>query len=169
MPEVVYLIVAGVAVILIVVGFFVVKYITKSGNVKQLEEQVSALSEILKEKEKESKLATALDMLLSADGIQELVKDGCLAFADTITEKLDKTKLSEKTISNLELKTDLSTCLTQKMFDALKILLAETGNVGALNELSNAPETAVLERLEVENAKMRAALGEEAVNSLLKG
>lgn len=167
-PDTIYLLVAGAIIVIVVVAFFIVKYISKSGNVKQLQEQVTALAEMLKEKEKESKLGQALDVLLNQDGLQDLVKCGYETFSNEIKKHIDDTRMSDETVGTLLTKTDIATALLQKEFDALKIILAESGNIGAINELANAPETAVLERLEFENAKLKHALGEDAVKKLLQ-
>lgn len=163
-PEKIYIIVAVALILLLTAFYFVGKYVTKSGKVKSLSEQVKALASMVDVADKDKAKYKELVEVLSKDGIEGVIDKACAKLEDSLLKNL---KLDSETISALLLKADINTAYAEKIVEAFKILAQDAGKTAMLNELSSCPETSVVARLELENAKMKNALGEDAVAKIL--
>ena len=156
-----------ISLIVLVGGIFVVfiiKYISKKRKIAKDSVEKQALADeaqvYKKQVEEYSKLLETLSKSNFADVIEKSIKE----LEDDIFNNL---KLDKETVGKLLKSIDIETTLIQHIVNALKVVCAKSGLTGALNELSTAPETAILEQKEYENAKLKEALGEEAVKKIL--
>ena len=159
-------VVVGLAIIVLAIIVYVAGIIIKDkSKIKQLKEQVLVTIESGKASDEEKATYKALVSALSPEEIEKTVKKACEEVEKNI---LAKTNLSSETIGEVLKKLDIVTAYNEKQVGALKILAQDAGKTAMVNELSDAPEVAVLQRLEYENKVLNNALGESAVNELLK-
>lgn len=163
-PEKLYIIcaVALLATLLLVV--FLGKFITKTGKVKALGEQVKALSELASQNESDKNKYKELVEVLSKDGFEGVVRTVCAELEASVIKNL---KLDSNTIGELLQKADVNVAYIEKVVSALKILAQDAGKTAMLNELCKCPNTELLKTKEVEIEKLKTALGEETVKKVL--
>lgn len=162
--EKIYLIVALGILAFALIIFAIGKYISKTRANYTLNEQLKALSAYAEEAEKDKAKYKDLVDVLSKDGIEGVVNKACDELEAKVISSL---KLDSDTIGDLLSKGDLNTAYLEKVVSALKVLAQDAGKTAMLNELSDAPTSAVVKRLEVENEKLKSALGEDAVQKIL--
>lgn len=162
--EKIYIIVA--CLILVGVLCFIVlgKYINKTGKVKALQEQVTALSAMASASEQDNKILKQLLDKFSTDGIETTINTKLEKVKNDIVKEL---KLDSDTISQLLKGESIIEEQDRKIINALKIVLERAGQTSALNELCSAPEKSAYEKTIIENRKMRTVLGDEAVQKIL--
>ena len=163
-PEKLYIIcaIALLATLLLVV--FLGKFITKTGKVKALGEQVKALSELASQNESDKNKYKELVEVLSKDGIEGVIRTVCAELETSVIKNL---KLDSNTIGELLTKADINVAYIEKIVSALKILAQDAGKTAMLNELCDCPESSLVARLEFENEKLKTALGSETVKKVL--
>lgn len=157
----IYLIIAGVAVVLLAIIVFIVKYVRTKTRLKAtqsayaLEKKIAeSNSEILK--------------TLSNDGIFKLVLEAMKEGGDDLVVKLAQAlKLDEQTISKLLTAMELAEEREQKIMLALKAIAKDAGKTEIVNALSEAPTKTAVETLTLENEKLKIALGDEKVREIL--
>ena len=157
----IYLIIAGVAVVLLAIIVFIVKYVRTKTRLKAtqsayaLEKKIAeSNSEILK--------------TLSNDGIFKLVLEAMKEGGDDLVVKLAQAlKLDEQTISKLLTAMELAEEREQKIMLALKAIAKDAGKTEIVNALSEAPTKTAVENLTLENEKLKIALGDEKVREIL--
>ncbi len=144
--------------------FFVGKYIAKKRKIAKDKVAMQALADEAQTYKKQSEDYLKLLEQLSKTNFADVIEKGIKDIEEDIHKNL---KLDSNVVGKLLKDIDIQTALTQHVLNALKIVLTKSGNVAAVNELSIAPETAVVERLEYENAKLKETLGDEAVKKIL--
>lgn len=157
----IYLIIAACAVVVLGIVVFIVKYVRIKTRLKAtqgayvLEKQIAeSNSEILK--------------TLSNDGIAKIVLDSIKEGGDDLVIKLATAlKLDETTISKLITAQEMAEEREKKIMLALKAIAKDAGRTEVVNTLSEVPEKSLVEKMTLENEKLKLALGEKKVDEIL--
>lgn len=157
----IYLIIAACAVVLLGIIVFIVKYVRTKTRLKAtqgayaLEKQIAeSNSEILK--------------TLSNEGIAKIVLDAMKEGGDDLVIKLATAlKLDETTISKLITAQEMAEEREKKIMLALKAIAKDAGRTEVVNTLSEVPEKSLVEKMTLENEKLKLALGEKKVDEIL--
>lgn len=163
----VYLIVAALLIIAIIIILLLTKYLSSKGTVKSLKTQLtaqqSAYSVLAESKDDLSNLLNNLtvDELKKTLGDVLKLSSGAIV-SDTAEKIVAKLKIDDLTISELAANGKIILETATALKEAL-IAIAENNRDLAIQRLSESPTAEVVNSLELENKKLKAALGDEAV------
>lgn len=157
----IYLIIAACAVVLLGIIIFIVKYVRTKTRLKATQGAYDLEKQIAESN-------SAILKTLSNDGIAKIVLDAMKEGGDGLVIKLATAlKLDETTISKLITAQEMAEEREKKIMLALKAIAKDAGRTEVVNTLSEVPEKSLVEKMTLENEKLKLALGEKKVDEIL--
>ena len=157
----IYLIIAACAVVLLGIIIFIVKYVRTKTRLKATQGAYDLEKKVA---DSNSKLLETL----SNDGIAKIVLEAMKEGGDDLVIKLATAlKLDETTISKLITAQEMAEEREKKIMLALKAIAKDAGRTEVVNTLSEVPEKSFVEKMTLENEKLKLALGEKKGDEIL--
>lgn len=163
-PTLIYCIVGSVFLVGVLLFVLVGKNSVKSGEIKRLKEQNSAIAEMAQLSKTElEKVIEVLDKL-STDGFEKMLKERNGEIEQTLIESL---KLDTNTIGDLLTTGAQTVAYLEKFYDFFKTMAIKKGDNALINTLAETPNATKIKEQEILIEKLKTALGEEAVKKIL--
>lgn len=162
--EKIYIIIAlGCALVLIFAVLFG-KLISKNKKFNATNEQLKAVSAMLEEANIDKSKYKQLAQALTSENLEQVIKTNNEELLANITSLL---KVDSNTVSELLTAKTLERAEHERFRKALVLVLEKSGFITAANELATSPTIEEMKNKELENIKLRTALGEETVKKVL--